>query len=886
MEVKERSKGKRIVGVLLALILLAGIGFGAWYFFIRKKDDGGVKGTEVELASYAIKKVSERGSEIYKDYAKSSAEESSIQSNDGQQKLQSATISSSSDILTINELNLYFSVMQTCNIVPSAIDFVVNSKNSDVYTNKFELGKTYMAMELNEWETDNSKDGKKVYNYYYYKVEKVGSLVNCYLTLDRVGEDQWILCQIDYNFTNDTLNSAKTIAYNNYDSEGNESLLLAMIDYQKNEFMGTSFDFTKNLNEVMNGDFEFSDVLDENFEFYRGNIVKNINSIDFDDLSEGDSATETIFNSYCDNFAFGIDYEKSINYENFVINDSFIDAMDYSTNKVEFIVRVNPDNKFEYQYISTWFEYEDAVKLLEDIIVMDNLNEKPSTKQLLIAYKNRLVERGKYSYIGNNDFEYDSGNFLSIAKSNDDIDTYMVSVVTEDEGVFECTYKYEDGELIEGASSVKASEFTAQKSQDGTYAIITNIKSYSLVVTVPAEIEVDGTKLPVKEFGGYCYHNGNAGVVMNLPASIEKIIPYCINSNVREINIDSENQYFSSQDGVLYNKDKTTIICYPEYKLGDEFSIPEGVVEMHEDAFVRNKVLKTLNIPASFTGQIKNNDFYSVNITAFNVANGSITYSSNDGILYSADGKTLIACPNGKSGVINVKNGTEILWDYSFDNCDEITQVNLPNTLTTIRASFGNCGKLTSIIIPDGVEDIQFGDRTACFSKMIFSDSHPLYTTDENNFVYSKDKTTLYFVPGDISGVVTIPSHVTTINTYVFSGRKKITEIIVPSSVVTLESRAFGYYSGAEKITFEGVIELNGFNDGPFSQAFDLEELTIKGLIGTFDWGILDDCENFHTINYGNTIEEFKSHLTMSSILDQVITVHCTDGDYTYSLNK
>ncbi|MBQ3138001.1 MAG: leucine-rich repeat domain-containing protein [Ruminococcus sp.] len=51
-----------------------------------------------------------------------------------------------------------------------------------------------------------------------------------------------------------------------------------------------------------------------------------------------------------------------------------------------------------------------------------------------------------------------------------------------------------------------------------------------------------------------------------------------------EINVDSENSYFTSADGVLFNKDKTALVQYPEGK-GNGYIIPESVTEINEMAF-------------------------------------------------------------------------------------------------------------------------------------------------------------------------------------------------------------------------------------------------------------------------------------------------------------
>lgn len=74
------------------------------------------------------------------------------------------------------------------------------------------------------------------------------------------------------------------------------------------------------------------------------------------------------------------------------------------------------------------------------------------------------------------------------------------------------------------------------------------------------------------------------------------------------INVDNDNEFYSSADGVLYNKDKTTLICYPRNKGGDntgitqgttEYTVPEGVTFINTNAFINCKWLTKINLPDS-----------------------------------------------------------------------------------------------------------------------------------------------------------------------------------------------------------------------------------------------------------------------------------------------
>ncbi len=89
---------------------------------------------------------------------------------------------------------------------------------------------------------------------------------------------------------------------------------------------------------------------------------------------------------------------------------------------------------------------------------------------------------------------------------------------------------------------------------------------------------------------------------LDVPASVELISDYAINSNdsnITSINVDGNNKYYSSQDGVLFDKAKKKLILYPYYKKEKEYEIPKGVETIKKNAFINCYYLQQLTIPTS-----------------------------------------------------------------------------------------------------------------------------------------------------------------------------------------------------------------------------------------------------------------------------------------------
>ena len=88
---------------------------------------------------------------------------------------------------------------------------------------------------------------------------------------------------------------------------------------------------------------------------------------------------------------------------------------------------------------------------------------------------------------------------------------------------------------------------------------------------------------------------------INIPFSVTTIgnCPFR-SGGIASINVDANNPNYSSKDGVLYNKNKTTIVECPPMKTG-VFTIPETVTKISNFAFDACKLLTDIKIPSTVT---------------------------------------------------------------------------------------------------------------------------------------------------------------------------------------------------------------------------------------------------------------------------------------------
>jgi len=197
-------------------------------------------------------------------------------------------------------------------------------------------------------------------------------------------------------------------------------------------------------------------------------------------------------------------------------------------------------------------------------------------------------------------------------------------------------------------------------------------------ITIPAT---------VTDIGYGAFADATALTNITIPASVTNIENRAFYgaTSLASFTVDNANVNYSSTDGVLFNKDTTTLINYPARKNATFYSIPLGVTSIKSGAFYGAITLAHITIPATVTS-INDTAFSgATSLTTVEVDSANVNYSSTDGVLFNKDTTTLISYPAGKSNASYlIPHGVTRIFYRAFYGATTPTRITIPASVTRI----------------------------------------------------------------------------------------------------------------------------------------------------------------------------------------------------------
>ncbi|MBR4502959.1 MAG: leucine-rich repeat domain-containing protein [Clostridia bacterium] len=297
-------------------------------------------------------------------------------------------------------------------------------------------------------------------------------------------------------------------------------------------------------------------------------------------------------------------------------------------------------------------------------------------------------------------------------------------------------------------------------------------------------------------------------------------------SSLTEIIVDPANETYSSNNGVLFNKNKTALLYYPDGKPGTSYTVPDSVTSIGYCAFNDCANLASVTIPESVTF-----------IQAWAFQNCSFTS-------------------------ITLPEGVEVISSWVFWDCSSLTSITIPSSVETIyNGAFDGCTSLTDVYY-NGTEEEWSGISIATDGNDALTAATKHFAEEQEGISWSVSDGVLTITgTGDMPdysygqepwkdlGVTSavIKDGVTRIGNGAFSGCTSLTEISIADSVTGIGNSAFSFCKSLTEITIPDSVTSLG--QSVFSACSGLTGITIPKNVTNIGPYIFGNCINLASIN-------------------------------------
>lgn len=294
-------------------------------------------------------------------------------------------------------------------------------------------------------------------------------------------------------------------------------------------------------------------------------------------------------------------------------------------------------------------------------------------------------------------------------------------------------------------------------------------------------------------------------------------------SSLENVYVDENNDYFCSENGVLYNKDKTSLVKWPAAK-GGALTFAETTTRIDNYAFYGCS-FSSIIIPETVT---------------------------------DIGGDAFANCSNLLSVVI--PSSVLTIGYEAFCGCSKLNGIVIPDNVTALNYQlFRDCTKLSSVILPSNLETIGNGVFSRCFSLSNITLPESLTSIGDNAFESCTSLESI-IIPSNVTNLgrqlffgdfklttVVINANIEVLKMGTFSNCSALNSVTLPESITTIEAEAF--YRCSNLKTFFVSKNISSINSTAFNYCYSLGKILVD-----------EDNEFFSSIN-GALCDKEKTHI-------------------------
>lgn len=225
-----------------------------------------------------------------------------------------------------------------------------------------------------------------------------------------------------------------------------------------------------------------------------------------------------------------------------------------------------------------------------------------------------------------------------------------------------------------------------------------------------------------------------------------------------EINVNENNQYFKSISNVLFNKDVTELILYPSAKDTKEYTMPNTVRIVKDNACMYNEFIQELKLSSDLV-ELGKQAFFSCSSLKSIIFNNCLEKIGNEAFRLSSNIEKIILPTTvteiGEGAFANISKIKELSVPFVYNNginysINYLFLDKIPSSLETINILGGDQIKKDSLLGINNVKNIYISSSIMKIEEGSFVDGNSIESiiVDKNNEYYKSISDIIYSIDG------------------------------------------------------------------------------------------------------------------------------------------
>ncbi|MCL2634085.1 MAG: leucine-rich repeat domain-containing protein [Oscillospiraceae bacterium] len=379
--------------------------------------------------------------------------------------------------------------------------------------------------------------------------------------------------------------------------------------------------------------------------------------------------------------------------------------------------------------------------------------------------------------------------------------------------------------FFKNTEETPASDFKYKYDEELGVIEIYKYTGASMRVYIPERINGN----PVTAIYCNCF-NGSDVEFVYIPKSIifiDDMIFNNPNGRITEISVDKNNEEYSSVDGILFNKEKNTLLAYPSGNRQTSYEIPNDVEFIGYMAFFNCIYLSFVKLPHGLKH---------IDDRAFKCCLNLTDITIPDTVKYIGK-EAFCACENLSQEFHNI--------------IDNLTL----NSFESVLESNSECVYISKSIVE--IREGIFNHKDSIINKIIV-DEHNYGFSSEDGVLFNKDKTALIsYPPGKTQKSYTVPKSVKHICRSAFSYCSNLSSIELPYGLISIDDLAFYDCTAITNLIIpNSVVDIG---EHAFSGCKNLESVILSDNMTRIRMQLFNGCENLTDVVFPNSIKRIET---------------------------